>query len=213
MVKGYDNDADRTDLLCDICGRNHYVAQVGYNTKVCRECLENINDQTDKDTGDDKLDTDFYLSAGEPCHGQGEKKMNPQKTRIAELSKTLNDEDKDGNQLIFRDKSGTVFLNLVSEGRSRKIGHVIVNRSGRATYAKKTKDEHVFRKTNSWGINDCMIQALQDDDMLVVETESTFYMMPIEKVKKCGDYLWFKATGFERQIFVPLDEFNQEQKR
>jgi hypothetical protein len=43
MDRTRDNDGDQTGTLCELCGREPWVAKVN-NIKLCKECLNKIEE-------------------------------------------------------------------------------------------------------------------------------------------------------------------------
>lgn len=106
----------------------------------------------------------------------------------------------------------TVSLNLGFENRF--IGKLNTANSG--TFAAKRTENHIHRKTNSFGINlellnDKSIQfkwivlRLKKHDGSIQDFTTTrdYYL-------KHGKKFTFGKAGFEQQIFLPLPEFDYE---
>lgn len=117
----------------------------------------------------------------------------------------FNTHDEMGNKMIFEENQ--IKLELVDEPKRRLIGKLIKNDDGSYTYHKHLKEKHLFRKTNSWGLNDYVIQSLPDDTQVVLQTERRKYKSTVKDIKAQGEYLWFNRKGFEKQIFMSVANF------
>jgi hypothetical protein len=121
-----------------------------------------------------------------------------------ETIQLFNDIDLAGNKLSCNGE-GQLFLKLVSNGKKRYIGK-ITDENGTLHYIKQVKKEHRFHKTNSWGLCHRLISKLIADDMIHIYESDTRrrYTITVADAKKYGSFLYFKTSGFERQIFIPL---------
>lgn len=121
-------------------------------------------------------------------------------------------EDGQGNKLYLKDNK--MFLQL--GGNILSIGEIKVDKeSGRNVYYKKVSDRHIFRKNDSWGINLSSLNFLENDDLirLYYSNEKKTYELTKSQLLEKGEFLWFKATGFEKQIFVPRNEWTLVQQK
>jgi hypothetical protein len=95
-----------------------------------------------------------------------------------------------------------VKLNL--EFQSRYIG--TLDTSGDGKFLTERKEKHFFRKTNSLGLNETLLTSPEIDFKFIVIVyegkkliTTRIYFVTHSQV--------FKFTGFEKQYFLPLDEF------
>lgn len=98
-----------------------------------------------------------------------------------------------------------VKLNL--EHQSRFIGVVDISHEGTFLTTKTLK--HLFRKTNSLGIN---YSLLSDDNIkfkwIVISYNGQKLISTRNYFLKKGKAYQFSNKGYELQIFVPIDELN-----
>jgi len=98
-----------------------------------------------------------------------------------------------------------VQLNL--EHQTRYIGQL--NLSGEGTYLTTRKDKHLFRKTQSLGINYAL---LSNEEIKFKRISISFNGKKLcstrEYFLKKGKAFQFSNKSFDLQIFVPIDELN-----
>lgn len=107
------------------------------------------------------------------------------------------------NQILVSDL-GAVILKL-KDNRPRNIGTIYNNE-----LIGIRKLDHVFRKNDSWGINEAVInKLLKENDNVVIQCpeEKKVYTLTVKEIKEKGKYLFFKQQEFEKQIFVPRKEW------
>ena len=108
----------------------------------------------------------------------------------------------DGNKLIC--KNGLLTLKL--KGSTRKIGGLYESdKNSKTYYVKSSLKEHlhVFRKNDSWGLMNCVLEQLPEDSIIVLHSDKARYRISLSDAKKKGSFLYFKTKGFEKQFFVP----------
>jgi hypothetical protein len=102
--------------------------------------------------------------------------------------------------------SGRLHLKLKSEGgRVRNIGVLSLHETDygfRRVYVKDEKEEDIFQKTNAWSIYH---EILQRVDTVLYQTKSKIYYVSKKQALKHGKYLFFKQTGIEKKIYLPLE--------
>jgi hypothetical protein len=109
------------------------------------------------------------------------------------------------NQIILQPtatNSFSVFLKLPFQ--TRLIGIIKDN-----TFICKRKEEHIFKKTNSFGIN---LELLKNWNIpfkwIKIYTDSgRQFITTREHFLSNGKIFQFKNLGFEPQIFLSLDQF------
>ena len=108
-------------------------------------------------------------------------------------------------------KNGLLKINLKlqSEKTQRLIG--TVKMEDKTLILKRKKAKHLFRKNNSYGFNEYLIQNGQTFDKIMLADDDAVYLFPKSLVVEKGNYLYFKQEGFEKQIFLPLDELKEYQ--
>lgn len=98
-----------------------------------------------------------------------------------------------------------VRLNL--DFQTRYIGKI--DTSGEGTFLTNRKEQHLFRKANSLGIN---YSLLSDDSIrfkwIVISYNGKKLKSTRNYFIKKGQAFQFSNKGFELQVFVPLEEIN-----
>lgn len=119
-----------------------------------------------------------------------------------------NDSDIYGNSITIGE-SGNILLKLKGENRARHIGNIRVMRGDIKYYYKGfNSKKHIFRKNNSIGVNWYILNKMDNKGILVFTDENKKeYKITKEKAKEVGSFLFFKSQGFERQFFIPLNEW------
>jgi len=102
-----------------------------------------------------------------------------------------------------------ISLKLKSEPGSRNIGEVKLD--DKTLLLKRNKAKHLFKKNNSYGFNEYLIENGKTFDKIMLADDDAVYLFPKTLVKEKGNYLYFKQEGFEKQIFLALDEIKKHQ--
>ena len=99
----------------------------------------------------------------------------------------------------------TVQLNLGFQ--TRYIGKI--DSAGEGTFITNRSEKHLFRKTNSLGINYSLLidESIKFKNIVINYKGKKLYSTRNYFLKK-GKAFQFSNKGFELQIFVPLDELN-----
>jgi hypothetical protein len=112
--------------------------------------------------------------------------------------------DEQGNSI--QNTNNKIELKLVNETRYRVLGTIdSVNRVFRV---RRNKKKHLHRVSKSYGFNAHIIENAKLFDAILLTDDDGKYLIPLSVVKTKGKYLFFKQEGFERQIFLSLDEIN-----
>jgi len=100
-----------------------------------------------------------------------------------------------------------VFLNL--EFRQIPIGKI--DADGEGSFITTRQEKHLFRKTNSFGIN---YSLLTDDSIhfkwIIIKYNGKKFISTRKYFLKKGKAFQFSNKGFELQVFVPIDELNRK---
>jgi hypothetical protein len=121
------------------------------------------------------------------------------------MKKYFKEFDGSGN-IIEMHHDGLVILKLVT-GKTIHIG-TISESDGIILYQKRVYKKYIFRKLNAWGLNAYIINNIPDDAIIeLMCDDGSIYSTTKEQVKKNGQYLHFKDSDFELQIFMPIDKF------
>lgn len=103
-------------------------------------------------------------------------------------------------------ENGNVFLKLVKEEKQRKLGVIDYNSR---TFITRRKPSHLFKKSNSYGFNDSLLATATQFDQILLKEKGGHYIIPVTTVMEKGKYMNFLQQGFERQIFLSLDEIEK----
>ena len=120
--------------------------------------------------------------------------------------KTKSTPDQYGNYFEVDEKKGWLFvhLKLHTNAKSREVGKV--NLKERVMEIKRDRERHLFRKNNSYGFNEYLIKEARTFDKIKLIDDLGTYVFPKDLILEKGRYLFFKEQGFEKQLFLQLDE-------
>lgn len=111
-----------------------------------------------------------------------------------------------GNKL-FR-KGDVIYLSLVSEGYSRKLG--IIDEESKNLITTRVYSKHLYRNANSFGFNSEFLRnANIIENVKLLTDKDEIFIIPIKFILEEGSYLHFKKKGFERQIFINIEKIKQ----
>lgn len=84
------------------------------------------------------------------------------------------------------------------------------------TYRKYIKQAtHEYHKTNSLGLNWEIVSNLCPKDYIkiIVDTgdKKIVHTISVSKALKFQDFRYYKMQGYEKQIFIPIEEFRQKE--
>lgn len=115
-------------------------------------------------------------------------------------------EDEGLNKILMKatEKTKVVYLKLKSEIRRRRIGYVTV--STRTFHIKRNRAEHLLVNANAYGFNEYVITNQTSFDVVNLSDDQEHWKIPVEIIKEKGSYLWFKEQGFEKQLFLSLEQ-------
>jgi hypothetical protein len=125
------------------------------------------------------------------------------------MKKTISPPDEYGNRFEVEEIKGwlSISIKLENNPKAREIGKV--NLKERFIEIKRDREKHLFRKNNSYGFNEYLIKTGKTFDKVKLVDDSGTYIFPKETILEKGSYLFFKAQGFEKQLFLPLSEINK----
>ena len=123
--------------------------------------------------------------------------------------KTKSIPDQYGNYFEVEESKGWLSVSIKREKdiRLREIGKV--NLKERFIEIKRNKLKHLFRKNNSYGFNEHLIKTGKTFDKIKLIDDGGTYVFPKSEILEKGKYLFFKEQGFEKQLFLPLEEINK----
>jgi len=124
-----------------------------------------------------------------------------------EITKQISDSA--GNKIIASNNGDRikVLLKLNSELRSRLLGYV--NIKSKSIKIIRKKEVHLLYKNNSYGFNHTLLADAKTFDKILLKDEVNAWKIPTKFILENGKFLFFKEQGFERQIFVSLEQLNQ----
>jgi len=113
--------------------------------------------------------------------------------------------DEEGNAM-FRE-GNNIMLKLLDHPK-RLLGKLNFENGIISVYRDNTK--HILRINNSYGFNYSMlIKSKSIKNIVIVTNDNEVYIVPTEFIFNNGEFLHFKKTGFEKQIFIGLDKIKQ----
>ncbi len=115
--------------------------------------------------------------------------------------------DEYGNLLKIKNngKRIVLLLKLANETRHRQIG--VINEKQR-TLTVYREPWHLHRISNSYGFNYQLLDEAKKFDFVRIIAADAEYKIPRTEILSKGNFLFFKEQGFERQIFVKIEELN-----
>ena len=124
-----------------------------------------------------------------------------------EVTKQISDSA--GNKIIASNNGDRikVLLKLNSELRSRLLGYV--NIKSKSIKIIRKKEVHLLYKNNSYGFNHTLLADAKTFDKILLKDELNSWKIPTQFILDNGKFLFFKEQGFERQIFISLEQLNQ----
>jgi hypothetical protein len=126
------------------------------------------------------------------------------------MAKAINTSpDQEGNffEIINDADTITIFLKLKKENKKREIGFINVPQS--TLYITRNREKHLFRKNQSYGFNEYIISKATTFEYVRFNDEFISALIPRKVILEKGSYLHFKENGFERQLFLSLEEINK----
>ena len=113
--------------------------------------------------------------------------------------------------LIYSDGN----LYLTERGERKKFLGRITKRGEVVRWDKKESLKDVFRKTNAWSLPYELFKILPEHTIISFFDGIHRYTITKEKINeymKIHDvFLWFKTSGVERKIYIPLSEWEYTQ--
>jgi hypothetical protein len=116
--------------------------------------------------------------------------------------------DQYGNYFEVEENKGWLTVSIkLQDTRIREIGKV--NLKERFIEIKRDKSKHLFRKNNSYGFNEHLIKTGKTFDKIKLTDDGGTYIFPKSEILEKGKYLFFKEQGFEKQLFLSLEEIKK----
>ena len=80
---------------------------------------------------------------------------------------------------------------------------------GRTFRIIKKRLKHLFRKTKSYGFNHYVMSNATKFDHVILMDEYATWKIPVKFIIDNGKFMEFSGKGFEKQIFLTLNEIEQ----
>lgn len=114
-------------------------------------------------------------------------------------------EDEYGNKVYIR--GNDLYLQL-ENSYPRKLG--TLNRVTRTLNAHRKYGPHLYRMSNSFGFNLKLLETAESFDTIHLTTDrDEIFKIPRAFILDNGHYLHFQQKGFEKQIFIKLEQLKQ----
>lgn len=127
-----------------------------------------------------------------------------------ELIKSLSDEY--GNLIISKNNGKRIIvkLKLSNEKTYRLLG--VINKATKSIRMTRKRSMHLLIKAQAYGFNYDLLSSVKQFKTVRLEDEFERWTVPVEYILKEGSFLFFKNQGFERQIFITLQQLKQFKK-
>ena len=112
--------------------------------------------------------------------------------------------DLEGNSILNKDN---VLILNITKGEARKIGYL--DDKSKTLHVKRKRKKHLFRKYNAYGFCYYLISQATRFDKILLQDEEGVYLIPNKVILEEGDFLYFKKIGYEKQIFLRLEEMSK----
>ena len=114
-----------------------------------------------------------------------------------------------GNAILCIQKGNKVnlYLKIKADTRRRNIGTII--ESTRTLQCQRNREDHLYRKTNSYGFCLNLLETAKKFDKIRIKDEVGEFLVPCEFILLNGHFLHFLSQGFEKQIFIRLEQIEQ----
>ena len=99
-------------------------------------------------------------------------------------------------------------LILKTKNKKRTIGRLEKIDTENFRLIKHEKPEGIFRKNNSWSIPYNVIKNLGESGIIVIYCSGKKYKINSKRALEVGDFLYFKNSGVEKKIYIPLKYWN-----
>ena len=106
------------------------------------------------------------------------------------------------NQIVIK-------LDLKDSSRKQPLKIGEVNPETRCLEIKRNRSKHLHYKSNSYGFNHHVISTGTKFDYVLIKDEYGIYKVPTVIILTVGQFLYFQQQGFERQIFLPIEQIEQ----
>ncbi len=141
------------------------------------------------------------------------KKGKPEDDNNSNNSNVHTERDAAGNMLQATSYPDTIemYLHLVSEKHPRHIG--TIDKARRYFFANRTRGIHLHYKSGSYGFNYEFLSKAKMFDFVCLSDELQAWKIPVSFILEKKNFLHFKKEGFEKQIFVTLEEIAQFERQ
>jgi hypothetical protein len=129
------------------------------------------------------------------------------KNKKQEITKQITDNL--GNKIIASSNGDRikVLLKLNTEIRSRLLGYINIKSNSIKIIRKK--ELHLMQINNSYGFNHTLLADAKTFNKILLKDEFNSWSIPTQFILDNGKFLFFKEQGFEKQIFISLEQLNQ----
>ena len=122
------------------------------------------------------------------------------------LARLLDYQDPNGKRLIYKpEEGGKVYIEI--DEQVKCIGTILIGKNN-ILYTKFDDEKNIFRKTNSWSINQTLLTYV---DIIHIETRLVDYRITKERALEFGQYFHFQDTT-ELKVYVPLEYWETRKK-
>lgn len=100
-----------------------------------------------------------------------------------------------------------VFLQLKDDEKEKNIG--FITEDDQTFHITRKRDKHLFRKASAYGFNHMVLEKTKRFYNIRLTDEFNVWLIPVKFILGSGFFLNFLEQGFERQIFVTLEQLKK----
>ena len=125
------------------------------------------------------------------------------------MTRTVTPPDVTGNCFEVLNNGKTLYISLIlaKDNKPRRIGVVLL--ATRVLYINRNREKHLFRANNSYGFNEHILRTGKTFDRIQFSDGQITAIVPVAFILQNGSYLHFQTQGYERQLFVTIEQLQQ----
>jgi uracil-DNA glycosylase len=125
--------------------------------------------------------------------------LKPPKMNLEKISQLIDKTDSRGNYIRLAPNLEILLKDAGS--KERRIG-TVVEKNGQVVYYKREDEAEIHRKSKSWSINRCVLEAV---DAVEYETDKAIYKITAKEAHHHGlSFKWDNKSFVDKKCFVPI---------
>jgi len=100
--------------------------------------------------------------------------------------------------------SHAIYIKLRAESYRRKIADLAKYDGSLVLLMKRNRDKHMQRVNRSYGFNEFTLRFAKKATHIYLIDDRGEYLIPIAEIRERGQYLHFKSSGLEKQLFYSI---------